>query len=204
MKRGKIIVLAAVLLMFSYFIPKAVYADNVWFSADCGHPGGQDQDCICVTKNCPNGDATNGCTPDMGPNPSAETMQKIENMYGCSNPPPTSAPDKPGVKPSCTDPGSSALGSANKITCALQWAFYRQYLATQQVSPTPTVTLSTTPTLYIPKSTPTPTPSLLPTPKIMLKHKPIQVKVIHKNFIESLFGNIAQITNRIFSIFERR
>lgn len=195
--RSKIIVLAAALFLFTYFAPKTIYADNVWFSADCGHPGGQDQDCICVTKNCPNGDTPNGCFPEMGSNPSAEKMQSVENMVTCSNSQPTSAPNNPAEKPSCADPGDSAGGSIDNLNCAMQWLGYRQYLAKQQGSPTPTVT--PTPTAYIPLHTltPTPTPTATPTPTIKQLPAHTQKQTNHNNFASSLLQNVGKFFGTI-------
>jgi hypothetical protein len=193
--RSKIIVLAAVLFLFTYFIPKT-YADNVWFSADCGHPGGQDQDCICVSKNCPNGNSfTNACAVEMGPNPSAETMQKIEDMYVCPSPQPTSAPTQQSqidchkylaeegqINPPLED-------IANIMHCAQQ--------AQLSLTPTPTVTPIPTPTIYIPLPTftPTPTPTATPTIKQLPAH--IQKQISHNNFASSLLQNVGKFFGAI-------
>ena len=195
MKR-KITVLAAVLFLFTYFTPKTIYAD-VWFSPDCGHPGGQDQNCICVRKVCPSGDTENACFPDTGPT-TPEKMQQIENMVVCSNPPTSSVPNNPpGQKPSCPYPGTSVEGVAG-IDCAMQWAEYNQDLAQQQKT-TPTPTATPTPTIYVPLPTftPTPTPTLIPTPTI--KHSTqMQKQTNHNNnFANSLLQNVGKFFGTI-------
>jgi hypothetical protein len=192
--KKKIIVLTVALFLFTYFIPKAVFADNVWFSADCGHPGGQDQDCICVTKNCPNGDVTNGCTPEMGPNPSAATMQKIKDMYVCPSPQSTSAP----TQQSQIDCHKylAEMGKINPPLEDMQYIMDCTKQAQLSLTPTPTFTPTPTPTIYIPLATFTPTPTPTITPSPIIKHSTQIQNPINKN--SGFTNNLLENVNKFF------
>src|SRR5258708_28634954 len=104
-----IIFIGYILLIFCPIVSQTIYADAIYVP-DCGNPTGQEKGCICVTKQCPGEGATKSCFPDMGPNPSADLLQQMDNKVSCSTTQPQSPPSYPFP---CPTAGSGTVGELN-------------------------------------------------------------------------------------------